>query len=723
MVKENNKKVQFPKGKSFLLTLTITVVLLIYIPLVIFQMVLVRQSTTEITQSNTEYYVSALHSCANSYNEQMELLRYHALNMSLDTNLSRPLKEEAIAYDYYTAAVAVDSYGQGLMTVAKVGLYYPTEHYVLIDGYMRTMDVFFDAIGTKDPARQEWVLQRLTDQEQTDAFYIGDQNRGTLILARPVHLISQYDYEGVVIFLIDIENLSGVFQANFPEGAEVAVLDAQGNWIMHDACVQNLLETDEDFASFTASGWQTYDVQSDDIAHTAYKYTDPKTGNVYITLIEKENAQKNLTEYSKRVTIITSIFLFLMCGLAVVAVYISYSPIKRLVRKHTDTGRGSMSELELLDSAFFAKDEKISRQRSLLGSLLLGDLIYGSEVKREHLTQEFSYRNFGHFVVTTVVSDEMTATQANGIVESLTEKFSTAEVYTTSVPNRAHTLFILMDEQPIDTVLLKAELMVALREKFGKEGEIKVGEAVCDIEDIRSSYQSSLMDHQNETDVEISLLDEEYPAKSVQDFLQYIYIGDEQNALRMLDLIDNFYAMRKYRAGHRQYYDYKLLSAYLLGLKENMIELPQEEIDSLMAFRNHLNLFDQLRQSVIRCCGRTVSAAEKTSLNMQTKLMQYVHEHLTDIDLCLSSAADELNTSIYVVSRLFKEGFGIGFKEYVITKRLEMAQKLLLTTNNGVTEIARATGFENATYFSTVFRKNFGFSPSKYREKYRTGEK
>ena len=71
--------------------------------------------------------------------------------------------------------------------------------------------------------------------------------------------------------------------------------------------------------------------------------------------------------------------------------------------------------------------------------------------------------------------------------------------------------------------------------------------------------------------------------------------------------------------------------------------------------------------------------------------------------------------SIYAVSRLFKEGTGSGFKEYVINKRLERAMELLTTTDTPVGEIARSVGFENSTYFSTAFKKHYGISPTQLR--------
>ena len=57
----------------------------------------------------------------------------------------------------------------------------------------------------------------------------------------------------------------------------------------------------------------------------------------------------------------------------------------------------------------------------------------------------------------------------------------------------------------------------------------------------------------------------------------------------------------------------------------------------------------------------------------------------------------------------------MGFKEYITGKRLRQACYLLRTTNLPVTAIASQCGFENANYFTVVFRTEYGIPPSKYR--------
>jgi AraC-like DNA-binding protein len=64
-------------------------------------------------------------------------------------------------------------------------------------------------------------------------------------------------------------------------------------------------------------------------------------------------------------------------------------------------------------------------------------------------------------------------------------------------------------------------------------------------------------------------------------------------------------------------------------------------------------------------------------------------------------------------SRGFKEAFGIGFRDYLVRYRLRQAHRLLENPNNTITNVAFAVGFSDVSYFSRVFKKYFGVSPSR----------
>jgi two-component system response regulator YesN len=98
------------------------------------------------------------------------------------------------------------------------------------------------------------------------------------------------------------------------------------------------------------------------------------------------------------------------------------------------------------------------------------------------------------------------------------------------------------------------------------------------------------------------------------------------------------------------------------------------------------------------------------------KALEYVRSHLAD-DLCVSSVAGALRLSPNYFSSLFKRETGLSFNSFVNQSRLQVAVYLLEHTEQGISEIAAHTGFLDSVYFSQVFKKAKGCSPSGYRKK------
>lgn len=71
--------------------------------------------------------------------------------------------------------------------------------------------------------------------------------------------------------------------------------------------------------------------------------------------------------------------------------------------------------------------------------------------------------------------------------------------------------------------------------------------------------------------------------------------------------------------------------------------------------------------------------------------------------------------------RLFEQAVGIAPMEYLKKVRLQKAAAMLLTTDANVTEVAYACGFNDSNYFSTLYHKEFGVSPSRFKRDSRTG--
>ncbi|PKM69086.1 MAG: DNA-binding response regulator [Firmicutes bacterium HGW-Firmicutes-2] len=101
------------------------------------------------------------------------------------------------------------------------------------------------------------------------------------------------------------------------------------------------------------------------------------------------------------------------------------------------------------------------------------------------------------------------------------------------------------------------------------------------------------------------------------------------------------------------------------------------------------------------------------------QIMVLMERHMNKADFSLRFLADELGLSMGYLSGLFRKIFGITFKEYVLTKRLDQAKLLLLSSQMKNYEISEAVGMTDPNYFSAAFKKRFGYSPNQYREKVR----
>ncbi len=94
---------------------------------------------------------------------------------------------------------------------------------------------------------------------------------------------------------------------------------------------------------------------------------------------------------------------------------------------------------------------------------------------------------------------------------------------------------------------------------------------------------------------------------------------------------------------------------------------------------------------------------------------EYIREHLTE-DLSLKLVADKVGVSTAYLSTLFSQYLGCGFIDYLNKTRIEYACNYMQDGEMKIYEIAFRAGFHDEKYFSRVFKKVMGQSPSEYRK-------
>ncbi|MDY4277635.1 MAG: response regulator [Faecalicoccus sp.] len=95
------------------------------------------------------------------------------------------------------------------------------------------------------------------------------------------------------------------------------------------------------------------------------------------------------------------------------------------------------------------------------------------------------------------------------------------------------------------------------------------------------------------------------------------------------------------------------------------------------------------------------------------KIMEYIHLHYSE-KIFLSDIADVLNYSESLLSKRFRRVTQMTFNEYLNRFRIQKSIEYMKKGTYGLTEISDICGFSDYKYFSTVFKKYTGYTPSQF---------
>ena len=102
-----------------------------------------------------------------------------------------------------------------------------------------------------------------------------------------------------------------------------------------------------------------------------------------------------------------------------------------------------------------------------------------------------------------------------------------------------------------------------------------------------------------------------------------------------------------------------------------------------------------------------------------SRMLEYMRLHCFE-KLSLSDLSRELGYTEDYLSRLFHEYVDCSFRQYLHRLRMARAKRELLSSVKTIQQIAAECGYGNSKFFSTVFLKCEGMSPSEYRNLYGT---
>lgn len=703
------------RRNSFLLNLMISILGLICVPLIAVQIFTVIRSGNEFDREIREHYRGTLKSLASSFEDQLQNISVASTNIKYNDELMQPLLNHIVGYDLSVVAQTMTRYGTTVAFTDSVGIFYPNRQMCLHSHYKysleRISEQYFPAGSEGALALEEYIR----NADTLSLFYTGsyeDSLMNRLFVARSVRYNDSRNRQIVVFFTISDSTLLDWCSIFIPFSTGIAITDRDDNYVMRTADFTPELLASAEYQAFLADPTAiTFEPEWLDTL-VFCKYTDTVHGRTFVVSMLRDKMQESVNGYTDQTADLLISTVVLMILLLAATLYINYRPIFRIVSKHIQRAPGNekLSDLELIDSHFFALDRQINDQENLLATFTMSDLLSGIRVQRETAQQYFPREVFRQFVAATAFAN-LTSTQTNQVCGSFEEAVE-GKLIITSVPYRPETVFVYCAPEEIRQPQLQAALGAALEEAGVKVENIHFGMPVSDVTQIQASYSDSLPAER------LAVLPQRESEEAntdglIREFIVQVSAGSEEKALAALDKLESECANLK--PSVRRFVNQKLLYRYLTEVQKNGTSLRDEDVDRLLDFPNGAVLFKMLRALVVELKKREDSQKPPEPDQMEQLLLDFVDERYLDSSLCLSAAADYLQTSIYTVSRIFKERTGMGFKEYITGKRLRQACRLLRTTNLPVTTIAAQCGFENANYFTVVFRTEYGIPPSKYR--------
>lgn len=143
------------------------------------------------------------------------------------------------------------------------------------------------------------------------------------------------------------------------------------------------------------------------------------------------------------------------------------------------------------------------------------------------------------------------------------------------------------------------------------------------------------------------------------------------------------------------------------------------ELNSMEIITSDIRTVEQLRDQVYRVISTALAYRDSQPKGQYKELIrqarEFIEQNYADPDLSLNTVAAQANLSASHFSVVFSQETGRTFKECLTEIRINKAKELLRMTGLRSADIAYQVGYNDPHYFSSVFKKHTGLSPSEFR--------
>lgn len=155
--------------------------------------------------------------------------------------------------------------------------------------------------------------------------------------------------------------------------------------------------------------------------------------------------------------------------------------------------------------------------------------------------------------------------------------------------------------------------------------------------------------------------------------------------------------------------------AFLSGGMTYYFLYRKDYLPTIIQIENYEQLRKWFIEKVTQACQNIITKREEQTSGLISKAKHYIEKNYNR-DISLDDVSRSVDISPYYFSKLFKEETGENFIEYLTNIRIEKAKKLLLHSDMNIKNICIDTGYSDPNYFSRIFKKQVGLTPTEFRE-------
>ncbi|PKM51362.1 MAG: hypothetical protein CVV02_07085 [Firmicutes bacterium HGW-Firmicutes-7] len=321
-----------------------------------------------------------------------------------------------------------------------------------------------------------------------------------------------------------------------------------------------------------------------------------------------------------------------------------------------------------------------------------------NDEQKQKIIQTFAYIGNGKFIVIVIITSDSSESfklkNSFNIVNNLRAAFSTRD--------QQHTISISIsrDFQGVDSFkerYVEANEVLKYRLFLGKEKNLNYNLSIPKLTKMSEQTLKNKIDKiiEDINNNDISKLKKEITdlyKENLSGFMQYNFLKEVNGQL--FYLLSNICKQNNITYGE------------LFGINY----LPVQMVDQFDTVEEIIEWFIQNFEQAIYI----ISEKTRYSRRINDAIL-YIEENY-ELAISLHDISEALNIHKVYLSRIFKEETGVTISRYILNYRINIAKKLIETTNMKLYEIGEKAGFINSQHFVVCFKKIEGITPKEYRE-------